>query len=756
MSISGIAQAKSEQIQQSKGSVQAVVKDGRFLMAQRPQVRSPRQRNDGQSRPVDPNRSPDELGNPDRPQNLGSATGTISIDYEAAPLVEVIKGIGLQLGEVFIFGQGANVNTPITILSHKDLDAEHAMELLITILDGYNLELVKKLDGNVLVVQTKQPQKNNANLELEIGPPTPHEGFDAKAIHVIQIQYANAQEISEIIRSVASGSEEINVFAPTNTLIIKDTADGIRNMFKLIEAIDLPGYDIAVEFFTLNYTRAEAVATQIEDVLMGGTAGGQQQTRPNVARPSQVASARRTQNTPGQVQNRIVGSTEDTLRMVPDERLNALVVVATESLMAQVKFLIEKLDQKAPFETNNIRYVTLKNAKAEDVSAALEPIINTAPRQSNQQGGAPQGEVQPFEKEVSIQPYVPDNSLIVLASPQDFESLISIIDQIDVPPRQVSIEAIIMAVTISDAFELAIELAGTSSDDYFGFSNAVNLANAVVNGPFSLGGGPGGSFGWLDGTSTVTIGGVETTINNVPFFMKALETLSDVEILFKPNLMTVNNEESHLFSGQNIPLITGQSDVNPQSGFQSRNNIQREDVGITLDVTPQINDGDKVSLVLEISSDEVIESTVGIDVNQTGATTSKSEISTVVVVDNDDTAVIGGLIRDQRSKGFAQVPWLGDLPLIGNLFKSRRNGFTKQNLIVMVTPHIIRDQGDTEFVKEQRLNDFYLNNLDDVFGENGYIKKERIKSKRRKNYGPLRNKDLLNEDISQHIPPDEE
>ena len=114
------------------------------------------------------------------------------------------------------------------------------MELLITILDGYNLEIVKKLDGDVFVVQTKQPQKNSDKLPLNIGPQTPHEGFDAKAIHVVQIQFANAQEISEIIRSVGSGSEEINVFNPTNTLIIKDTADGIRNMFKLIQAVDIP------------------------------------------------------------------------------------------------------------------------------------------------------------------------------------------------------------------------------------------------------------------------------------------------------------------------------------------------------------------------------------------------------------------------------------------------------------------------------------------------------------------------------------
>jgi len=729
----------------------AVPKD-RLQIAQRAQVRTQRQ-SPTSSRPVDPERGADELGNLDRPINNGPATDFISIDFENAPLIDVIRGIGLQLGEVFIFGQGANVTTPISIISHKDLEPELAMELLITILDGYNLELVKKLDGNVFVVQTKQPSKNSDKLPLNIGSLTPHEGFDQRAIHVVQIQFANAQEVSEIIRSVGSGSEEINVFNPTNTLIIKDTADGIRNMFELIKVIDVPGYDISVEFFMLNYTRAETVAQQIEDVLMGGSGTNQQQGRPNVARPSQVASARRSANNPGQAESRVVGSTEDTLRMVPDERLNALVVVATASLMEQVRILIKELDQIIPREQDNMHYVTLKNAKAEEVAEALDPLVSTEPRQSSQPDSAQDGEVKPFEKQVSIQPYEPDNSLIILASPQDFDSLKVMIDKLDVPPRQVSIEAIIMSVNIQDDFELRMELAGTSSNDYFGFSNALNLANAVATGPFSLGETvtTGGSFGWLDGQSTINVNGVDTVVNNVPFFMKALEALTDVEILFKPNIMTVNNAESHLFSGQNIPLISGQSDINPQSGFQSRNNITRADVGITLDVTPQINDGDKISLDLNILSEEVISSPVGIDVNSTGATTAKSEIETVVVVDNERTAVIGGLIRDERTKGYSQVPFFGDIPIIGNLFKARQNRFRKQNLIVLVTPHIIREDSDIETIKKGHLSDFYHNNLDDIFGEEGFVKKQKRKSKRRKNYRPLRNKELLDKEVTEHF-----
>lgn len=674
-----------------------------------------------------------EPGNPNRPMNVGTAQEPISVDYVDAPLSEVVKAIGAHTGRNFLLDPTIS-NQKITIISHHKIPPDLAFEFLETVLTFQNFEVVEALDGNLVRIGPKNLSGSD-KLPIYTGKNQPHPGYDNRAIHIVQVQYANAEEVSQLLQTVGSQGAEITVFQYTNTLIIKDTADGIRNMFTVLESVDIPGYDISFEIFPLEYTRAEALAQQLEQVLLNDDGGRAAPRTP--ARPTQVRSARgaATSNRPSSL---IVGTADNSLRMVPDERLNALIVVASATQMEQVRTLIKKLDTPTPYESENFHYVSLKNAKAEDVVTALEPLTSTQPRQGGQQGGGGNtGEVQPFEKQVTVTSYEPGNALVIVASPQDFKVLESMIDQLDQPSRQVNIEVMIMAVTIQDSFELAVEFAGIANEDYFGFSNAVNLANVLVSGPTAVAG-AGGTFGILDGTTTVLspTTGEEITVNNVPFLMKALETLSDVDVLSKPNLMTKNNAESRLFSGQNVPFITGQSDINPQSGFQSRNNISRERVGIELTVTPRINDGDNVSLELLVASDEVIGSVAGLDVNETGLTTSESEIQTEVVVPNGQTAVIGGLIRDSHTKSNSQVPWLGDIPLLGNLFKSRRNNFSRENLIVLVTPHIILNESDIESVTDKQLELFYDNQLDEIFGEKGFIKKQKKKSERRKKYRP--------------------
>jgi general secretion pathway protein D len=723
--------------QSTTSSPTAPATDGRIRQAQRPggavqRVRSiPSRSSQNQNTPAA--QQTGEPGNPNRPMNQGTAQEPISVDFVDAPLSEVVKAIGVFTGRNFLLDPTIS-SQKVTIISHHKIPPDLAFEFLETVLTFQNFEVVEALDGNLVRIGPKNLSGSD-KLPIYTGKNQPHPGYDNRAIHIVQVQYANAEEVSQLLQSVGSQNAEITVFQYTNTLLIKDTADGIRNMFTVLESVDVPGYDINFEIFPLEYTRAEALAQQLEQVLLNNDDAGRNAPR-QPARPTTVRSARGAA-TPNRPSNVIVGTADNTLRMVPDERLNALIVVATATQMEQVRSLILELDTPTPYESENFHHVALKNAKAEDVAAALEPLISTQPRQGAQQGSAATGEVQPFEKQVTITPYEPNNALVIVASPQDFQLLKAMIDQLDQPARQVSIEVMIIAVTIQDSFELSVEAAAIANEDFFGLSNAVNLANVLVSGPTALAGG-GGTFGILDGTTTVLdpTTGSEVTVNNVPFLMKALETLSDVDVLSKPNLMTKNNAESRLFSGQNVPFITGQSDINPQSGFQSRNNIQRERVGIELTVTPRINDGDNVTLELLVASDEVIGSVAGLDVNETGITTAESEIATEVEVPDGQTAVIGGLIRDSHTKSNSQVPWFGDIPLLGNLFKSRRNNFRRENLIVLVTPHIILNHKDLKAVTDARMDTFYDNRLDDIFGEKGYIKKQKKKSDRRKNYRP--------------------
>ena len=203
--------------------------------------------------------------------------------------------------------------------------------------------------------------------------------------------------------------------------------------------------------------------------------------------------------------------------------------------------------------------------------------------------------------------YEPTNALVILASPQDFKLIDDIITKLDVPQRMVSVEAVIMGVTVNDNASLGVESALLNNDDFFALSNTISIANILTGGTsgaaaglLSLAG-PGASIGILDGTTDIEIGGETVTVPNVPFLLRALETVTDVDVLSRPNLMIVDNEKAKINVGQEIPIIASQGDVDDRTGFNSRSRVDRQETGVTLEVEPQIQEGDTVSLVVNVS-----------------------------------------------------------------------------------------------------------------------------------------------------------
>ena len=422
--------------------------------------------------------------------------------------------------------------------------------------------------------------------------------------------------------------------------------------------------------------------------------------------------------------------------MVPDERLNALIVVASAGLMEQTRFLIEQLDTPTPFEANNMHLVDLLNADGEEIMTALEAITSTAPRQGGQPGGQT-GEVRPFEKDIVISFYEPSNTLLILATLQDFKLLKSMIDHLDVPRRQVNVEAVIMEVTINDGVSLSVDLAGLASDDFFALSNATNIATALTN-PLALAG-AGGTLGIIGSTVDVPDPlnpGSTLSLPTVPFLIRSLETITDVEVLSRPNLLVSDNTEASITVGQDIPIVSSLADtnLNQQGGFfSSRGNVSRRDVGVTMSVTPQINEGDYVSMQIEVEVSSAVEATVNIsNTSQGGATIQQALITSEVVVGDGQTAIIGGLIRESRTGSVNQVPILGDLPLVGWLFRSKNRTRDKQNLVVLLTPHVIKRAEDFERITQHRINDFFNQNMDAIFEKGGFIKTIKAKRKQRR------------------------
>ncbi len=675
-----------------------------------------------------------------------SADGDVllTLDFEEENLLDVIKIIGAQTGKNFdIDPQLAQMK--VTLISHAPIPAAMAYDILGSILQMRGYDMVEVLDGHLVrIVQSGQFIEKSP---LVIGRQEP-EGYDRVETHIIPVTYATASDLQALLEQLGSQTAIVSVYEKTNMLIITDTADGIRNMLRFIQEVDVPGYETEMEVFALEYARAEVLATQIQDIL-GVEAGGAAPAAERPARPTPVPAPRQPARpaVPGRQGSTVVAH-QETLRIVSDERLNALIVIASAPLMEQVRDLVELLDTQTDYESDNLHVYELLNATAKDIEEALNTVVGLTPRTEGQQQGAPAAtaEIQPFEKKVQITSYEQNNSLLVVASPQDYRVIRELIAQLDVPPRQVHVDAVIMEVTINDNFDLSVEAAGIDGEDGFGLNNVVTLATVLTEGPLSAVGGGGVLAGVIDGTTELTVsdgagGFVTQEVPNIPLLLTTLESITEVNVLAQPGLTTKDNVEAEVVVGQEVPFITGSSRSLDQSaiGASVYSRVEREDVGIKLMVTPQISEGDYVSMELEVEVSEVIQSSVGADVNIVGPTLSKSNVKTETVIKDGSTGVLGGLIREATDRSVRQPPYLGDLPGVGWLFRTKSNKRAKRNLVILVTPYIMKEGVDTDRVTKYRLDQFDSANVDVVF-EKGFIKRVKKRGYMRNDYRPTQDR----------------
>ncbi|MCX8108960.1 MAG: hypothetical protein N3G20_09165, partial [Verrucomicrobiae bacterium] len=400
----------------------------------------------------------------------------------------MVKAIGAQTGKNFLLDPSVG-NVAVTLISHAPISPDMLLPALQAVLLTHGFTMRETLDGQLIIVRPVAEGSDKA--PLVIGSRELPKGFDEFSTHVVPLKYAVAEELAKLLPRLGTKDCKVDVYGPTNTLIISDNAHGIRNILQFIEVVDVAGSEVVMETFSLDYARAEVLAAQLQEVLVGPETGGRGIPQQQVVRPP-VPQVR--PPVPGQVQQQTIVSTQEPqLRIVPDERLNLLVVMAPESLMSKVRDLIEKLDVPMPTEASNMRVYQLQNADAEKVKEKLNTIIGIAPRTTTSagqtgrtptmssgvpsvmasSGAAAPGEIQPFEKKVIIESYEPTNSLLIVASPQDFAVLKALIDQLDIPQRQVHVESIIMEVVIQDRFELAVESQSLSGYDGFAINNVV-------------------------------------------------------------------------------------------------------------------------------------------------------------------------------------------------------------------------------------------------------------------------------------------
>jgi general secretion pathway protein D len=364
---------------------------------------------------------------------------------------------------------------------------------------------------------------------------------------------------------------------------------------------------------------------------------------------------------------------------------NALAEDLAKVLTAQAQELVRAVGQQPT-----------PGARPPTVAAPAPPSPSPSPSPPPQTG--PTSGVVPTatgERKITITPDKATNSLVVTAIPEDYQALAEVIKRLDIPRRQVYVEAAVVEISMEKTRDLGVEFRSTgdpnnSSEQAFG-GTSFGLINQLATDPFAL---SGLAIGIIEGT--ITFGG--QTFLNIGALVQAIQRTSDVNVLSTPHLLTTDNQEAEIIVASNIPFVTSTS----QTTVSTLTSIERKDVGIILRFTPQVSEGDKVTLKIfeEISA---IQSTVtaGIDPTQVGPTTSKRTAKTTVVVDSKQTIVIGGLFRDDADATEQKIPCIGDIPLLGKLFGRTQDNTRKTNLVIFLTPHIVRTAEDLKRIKEQ-------------------------------------------------------
>lgn len=699
---------------------------------------------------------------PYRPKGGKKQTEPFMLDLSDASLPEVVEALGAMIGKTFDLDPNL-ANQRVTIISFDEIPADMAYPLLESILTVRGFVMTPALDGNL--IRIRQVGQDADKRPMVIGSKEAPKGYDTFYTYVVPVNYADAAELQSLLQVLGSDQGRVDVYGKTNTLIISDTADGIRRILDFLREIDIPGFDTEMEIFTLEYTRAEVLAQQIQDVLLGPEQTARTQGPPApvaVPRPPSPGGPVRP-GVPGRPQATIVGTQQEELRIVPDERLNALIVVASKGLMERVRDLVERLDTPTVYETGTMHIYELQYADAEKVADALNSLVGAAPAStggsSGRSSGAPSGsggggavspmQVQAFQKEVSIAMYEETNALLIVASPQDYETLKGLIAQLDVPKRQVHIEAIIMNVRLTDDFQLSVE-GLVSGRDGFLFNNVVNLANSLAGGPLNVAGrtnvftagqtyfGEEMEIEYI--TDAETGETARTRLPGVPLLLTALEIMTDVDVLAQPSLTTIDNVEASIVVGQDVPYVTGSQRsldqmATPYSSVFSQ--VSRQDVGIKMQVKPQISEGDYILMELTVTDSTISDQPVA-NPEVVGPTLDKSEIKNNVVVKDGATGIIGGLIRESVSHARRRMPLLGELPLVGWMFGARGGQVpnrVKQNLVVLVTPHIVKEGVDMDRVTDYKLGEFRDANVDAMF-EKGIIRRISKNYKARNKHRP--------------------
>lgn len=705
----------------------------------------------------------------------------VVMDFQDVEIATLAKFISEITGKNFLLDE--KVKGKVSVISPSKITVDEAYRVFQSVLQVKGFTLVDT--GPVVKIVAIKDAKT-AGLPVDGGKTD--QPSDTYVTHVVPLEHLEAQAAAQLLQPLVSRDGLISAYAPTNSLIIVDSEVNIARLVELILGLDVPGQERTVEVIHLKHAFASDVANILREAIEDQDSGARSTTSTTTSSVPGVGTAGKQ---PGSAARGPGG-----LRVVPDERSNSVVVIGSPLELRQAYALIDKLDRPLPRGTGRINVYYLRHADATEMVQVLAELVgtttNTVPRQilpgravtegggrfgsgrfrtatgsqslgdfgrstisrpssgalpgtgrSVSQPGTAGGVVSAgtgapaveFESGVRVTADPATNSLVISAAPQDYETIREVIEKLDIPRRQVLVEAIIFEVSLSRARQLGIEMQGGVSADggvALGRVNFRNL-NPVTQ---TIQGGDAAGLGSLSGLLAALISEQSIVLadgTKIPagaLLLSALEADTDINVLSAPTIMTTDNEEAEIVVGQNVPFVTSRStnETNLENTFSQ---VDRRDVGITLRLTPQISEGDTVRLLIfqEVSA---LVPTSELQVLQLGPTTTVRSATTSVVVKDNQTVAIGGLISDSLRKSESSVPYLSDIPVLGNFFKFNDDSKDKVNLIILLTPRILRNPAVMASVTEEERQRFRaaLTGKSVFAGTRGKVEPHRLTSER--------------------------
>lgn len=665
---------------------------------------------DTQGRPSVPQGLPSQPARTDQPRQIPGTeeAGTetqdgkqyVTMDFDGVDIKVFVKFIADITGKNFILDD--KVAGKVTVISPRKMSLDEAYQVFLSVLDVNGYGTVT--NGGVTKI-VRAADAITKSLDTVTGSPQKRE--DVLVTQIIQLKHVDANDMKTLFTPLLSrGSSQLLAYPQSNVLIITDTRSNIKKITEILDIIDKSGFGQEFRIFSLSYASAVDLSTKLGDIL----------SEDSTDRAQRIRSAR----TQGAVSQR------SSAKIIPYERTNSIIVLASAIEMTEIASLIKKLDIPTPSGKEDIHVYYLQYANAEDLAKVLTdmPAPDKASAAISPEGvpGARGGFSSSQQKDFKISFDKETNSLIVYANPDAYQSILETIKYLDIPRKQVYVKAIIMEVNTNEDFKVGVEWSAFEDFTYDGGERTGGVfgrtgSNFITN----LSDLPSGAlFGVVGDAITINRNGTEITFPNMTSFINAMAQDTKVNILSTPQIITLDNKEAEITVGANVPYVT-REDTDTTNIDRTIRTYDYRDVGVMLKFTPQINQQGWVRLELFQENTSLV---AGQGADEFAPTTLKRSAKTTVTVKDGATMVIGGLIGDSVTFGENRVPLLGRIPLLGYLFKSKTKKYEKTNLYIFLTPQIIDTEQKAEDLYRKKYGEMSRKHNDEMKGRKKDVKDE--------------------------------